>query len=90
MVTTALEATEELQASADPQLLDANSVLQFEAKSVSSAGSITRWQCTAVHDVAECSVALKLRYLEEDTKIELSFRLQPKLKKEVRQAYAQR
>ena len=76
---------------ADPQLLDANSVLQFEAKSVSSAGSITRWQCTAVHDVAEClGSPLKLRYLEEDTKIELSFRLQPKLKKEVRQAYAQR
>ena len=76
---------------ADPQLLDANSVLRFEAKSVSSFGSITRWQCTAIHDVAEClGKPLKIRYLEEDTKIELSFRLQPKQNKEIRQAYAQR
>ena len=76
---------------ADPQLLDTNSVLRLEVKSVSSYGAVTRWQCTAVHDVAEClGKPLKIRYLEEDTKIELSFRLQPKLKKEIRQAYAQR
>ena len=76
---------------AEPQLLETNSVLHFEAKSVSSLGSVTRWQCTAVHDVAEClGKPVKLRYLEGDTKIELSFRLQPKLQKEIRQAYAQR
>ena len=79
---------------ADPQLLDANSVLRLEVESVSSFGRMTRWQCTAIHDIAEClGKPLKVRYLEGDTKIELSFRLQPKLKKakkEIRQAYAQR
>jgi len=76
---------------ADPQLIDQNSMMIFEVKSHGETGSVSRWRCIAIHDVAEClGSPVKIRYLPEDTRIEMSFRLKPKLKRERRQAYAGR
>ena len=75
---------------ADPQLIDENSVLVFEIKSYAKTGSLSRWRCIATHDIAECLGApVRIQYLPRDTRIELSFKLKPKLARENKQAYAQ-
>ncbi|MCK6546739.1 hypothetical protein L6R52_12890 [Myxococcota bacterium] len=57
---------------AEPQTIEKNAVLVFEIESVSKYGSIPRWRCIAVGDVAEClGRAVKLRYLPDDEKIVL-------------------
>ena len=76
---------------ADPQLIDENSIMIFEVKSYAKEGSVNRWRCIAVHDVAEClGKPMKFRYLPNDTHIEMTFRLKPKLAREARYAYAKR
>lgn len=65
--------------SAEPQLIDPNAYAVLEARSVGDDGSIVRWRCIATHDVAEClGRPLTLRYLPDDTRIELTLTLRPR------------
>lgn len=65
--------------SAEPQAIERGAVMVFEAVSVSSRGSVPRWRCVAIHDVAEClGSPLKLRYLPGDHRIVLRVSLKPK------------
>jgi hypothetical protein len=76
---------------AEPQLIDSNALAYFEIKSFAKDGEISRWRCIATHDVAEClGRPVKIRYLPEDTKIELSFKLIPRVAQPQAMAVAQR
>jgi hypothetical protein len=64
---------------AEPKLLDAGSVMVFEASSVASSGVVPRWRCVATYDVAECLGApVKIAYLPADEAIRLTARLLPR------------
>jgi hypothetical protein len=63
---------------AEPQLIDKGAVMLIEIKSVSKSGSVPRWRCIAVHDVAEClGVPVKIAYLPSDDRIVLTATLKP-------------
>ena len=65
--------------STDPHILEPGSMAVFEIRSVALTGSIARWRCVAVHDVAEClGSPVKLRYLPNDTKMVLTTTLKPR------------
>ena len=65
--------------SSDPFLLEAGSMAVFEIRSVALTGSVQRWRCVAIHDVAEClGSPVKLRYLPNDTKMVLTATLKPR------------
>ena len=63
---------------AEPRLLDRGLVMVFEAVSVAATGTIPRWRCIAITDVAEClGRPLRLRYLPADERITLKATLKP-------------
>lgn len=65
--------------SADPQLLDEGSVVVFEINSVAKSGTVPRWRCIAIRDVAECLGApVKIRYLPADERIVLTAKIIPR------------
>ena len=69
--------------SADPQLLGDAALAVFRVRSISPLGSVTRWSCVAVDDVAEClGRPLKLRWLADDTRMELGVTLMPRALRE--------
>ena len=76
---------------ADPQLIQKDSIVVFEIKSYTKSASLSRWRCVAVHDIAEClGTPVRIQYLPEDTRIEMTFKLKPRMNRESKQAYAQR
>ena len=76
---------------ADPQLIQKDSVVVFEIKSYAKSASLSRWRCVATHDIAECLGApVKIQYLPKDTRIEMTFKLKPRMKRQSKKAYAQR
>jgi hypothetical protein len=57
---------------ADPQLIDPNAVILFQAFSESSGSPTERWRCIAVDDVAECLGApVSIRYRPSDERVVL-------------------
>lgn len=70
---------------AEPRLIDRGAVVVFQAISQAESGSVLRWHCIAVRDVAEClGKPLKLRYLPKDDRIVLTARVLPRTKELVR------
>ena len=64
---------------AEPQSIEKNAILVFEIQSVSKEGSVPRWRCIAVDDVAEClGRAVKIRYLPGDDKVVLHATAKPR------------
>lgn len=65
--------------SAEPQLIQPGAQVVLEIRSEAEAGSVLRWRCVAVHDVAECLGApVRVRYLPEDARIVLTMRFLPR------------
>lgn len=63
---------------AEPQLLEAGAIAVLEVRSVAKTGSVTRWRCIAVRDIAEClGVPVALRYLPEDHRMVMSVTMKP-------------
>lgn len=64
---------------AEPQLIDTGAAMIFEIRSVARTGSVSRWRCVAVNDVAECLGApVRVRYLPADERIVLVARIAPR------------
>ena len=64
---------------AEPQLLDKNAIALVRIQSVAKNGSIERFRCVAIHDIAECLGApVKINYLPMDTKLVLEVELIPR------------
>jgi hypothetical protein len=71
---------------AEPQTIEKGAVLVFEIESVSKYGSIPRWRCVAVDDVAEClGRPVQLRYLPDDEKVVLHAVAKPRDTREGRE-----
>lgn len=63
---------------AEPQLIEKGAVALFEIFSVSDLGSVSRWRCIAVRDVAECLGApVRIKYLADDESVVLTAKMKP-------------
>lgn len=64
--------------SAEPQLIEPGAILVLEIHSIAKTGSMPRWRCIAVNDVAEClGTSVRVRYLPSDQRVVLRARLLP-------------
>jgi hypothetical protein len=62
---------------ADPQVIEPNAVILFQAFSQASTGSIERYRCVAIHDIAEClGVPVKIAYLPNDERVVMRISMQ--------------
>lgn len=64
--------------SADPQPVEEGSILHLEIRSIAGETSTRRWQCVAVHDVAEClGNGVRVAYGPRDEKVVLVITAKP-------------